>query len=541
MAFAATLFAAMMTACGGAWTEPDAGVAVDAAPQAALTATLTSPPRPVSVRDEVTVQGRVTGTPDAVSLEVDGSPIADLAPPYRYTWDARAWPEGPAELRLVARRGDDIARSEAQIVTIDRSAPFVVEVRPAPGLSDVQVSFPIELQLSEPVLTSSGAIQLTTADGRWPEYHLRADGSRLRIQLEPLEGLPTRLIVGLTPAITDLAGNPLTPLSYTYGLPPWLVARVTVPPADLELAVAGHTADGTPWFLAGGGGGWSMAEGWLGLPVIDSERAAVDGASTPALVALAGGSAVAFLAFEDGAWSLKRTTLQGLGRVADTVGPGLMQGETLWYSFVGRDAANSEPTAFVGRWSPGLEPTISAPVAAPASRVVGLELDRDGRPVVVFTDPKSRHHIARQDDEAWEELHAPWLSQAPPHLARAPDGALVVAAPGVAPMLYDVVAGRSLVDRARLDIPGLTNLQAAFGPDGALYVASSVGPVAMTQVEVYTVGIHGTLTPVVDRPPMEALRSATLRHLSLVAGRPTVLVLRTIGEGYEGIAATANR
>ncbi len=287
-AAAIVLLVSVVTACAGPGTPPS--------DDTDLRVTLTSPSGTVYVASTITVQVAVEGAPDLVRLLRDDEAFVTLTPPYTYVWDTVAEPEGSYALRAWARRGGVSVESDARTVVVDRTRPTVVERRPHPGDDNVWHAEPITVTFSEALLPSTvapGTVVLEAVGGAELDVSLELDaaGVVLTVTPETLVTGPAELRLGLSDAITDLAGNALiAPAAWTWSLPAWQLMggeslnvdpMISTQSASMALTSAGNPVvlwlednptsypptdlyvkrwDGSTWELLGG----SLDEGSLG-------------------------------------------------------------------------------------------------------------------------------------------------------------------------------------------------------------------------------------------------------------------------------------
>ena len=281
-------FLFVVMACAGPGAPPP--------DDADLRVTLTSPGGTVHVAGSITIQVDVEGAPDEVRLLRDGEAFVTLSPPYTYVWDTAAEPEGSYVLRACARRGEVSVESAARTVIIDRTRPTVAQRRPRPGEDNVWHAEPITITFSEALLPSTvspGTVVLEAVGGAELDVSLELDAAGVVLTVTPEESVtvPAVLRLGLSDAITDLAGNALiAPAAWTWSLPVWQLMggesvnvdpMISVQSASMALTSAGDPVvlwlednpdsypptdlyvkrwDGSAWELLGG----SLDEGSLG-------------------------------------------------------------------------------------------------------------------------------------------------------------------------------------------------------------------------------------------------------------------------------------
>lgn len=171
----------------------------------------------------------VTGPPPtSVELVVDDQKVASLTPPYRFSWDTRMVAEGNHNVIARSFLGSQMAMSQILKVIVDRTAPLVTRRAPIADASSVPLTDPIQLTFSESVSPSTirdGTIALAVGSTPIPTTtQLSADGKILSVQLKnPRElMLPAKVAASIATTITDLAGNPLAPTTWSWTYPLWM-------------------------------------------------------------------------------------------------------------------------------------------------------------------------------------------------------------------------------------------------------------------------------------------------------------------------------
>ncbi|AKU91761.1 Ig-like domain-containing protein [Vulgatibacter incomptus] len=177
----------------------------------------------------------VEGSPDSVELLGNGKPLLSADPSRPFDWDTTADAEGVYTVQAVARRDGLWAASERLKVVVDRTPPTALLRSPAPG-AVVAEGFTVEVVFSEPVLppTIDGAsVRLTAGGTEVPASRMLSfDGKLLSIGSSArLEGT-VEIALELSDRISDLAGNALSPVRWT-----WIS-----PPDRVELKVLGATS-----------------------------------------------------------------------------------------------------------------------------------------------------------------------------------------------------------------------------------------------------------------------------------------------------------
>lgn len=177
-----------------------------------------------SVDIQVFVEG---GDPERVDLALDGSPIATLPPPYRYDLGADDLDEGSHEVVAVARVDGVEHSSEALELILDRTAPRVVDQRPAAD-EPYEAGSVLEIVFSEPMsLASIDDASAPVVNGLGEQFvvdrDLSADGRTLTITLR--DGPPSaagRILAQLGAAVRDVAGVALAATDVVWTMPLWI-------------------------------------------------------------------------------------------------------------------------------------------------------------------------------------------------------------------------------------------------------------------------------------------------------------------------------
>ena len=204
----------------GAGDTPDSGTQLSIAITAPLGTLYTSGPVSISVA----LGG---GTPERVQLFKGAVELATLSPPYTYTWETAAEPEGSYTLTARATQSGRTFSSEPVTIIVDRTNLQVASRSPVPGTTNVDSSRPIQVVFSKPVqartvsdTTVSFAVSGVLAE---KTLSLSSDGKTLTITPKVKPPLPTTVSIGLSSGILDSAGNalvvPSTP--WNFELPQW--------------------------------------------------------------------------------------------------------------------------------------------------------------------------------------------------------------------------------------------------------------------------------------------------------------------------------
>jgi hypothetical protein len=212
--------------------QPDAG-----SPGGTLSSVrLLKPTGTVFTNGTLDVQVELVGSPNVlVELVLDGKDtVAVLEPPaYKLAWNTASIQEGPHLLTARAVLGSKTLVSEARTVTVDRTPPQFVLRTPAPDAQEVSVHEPIYAVFSEAIKTETltdSSVRLTLAGGATVPrtISLSSDGKTLRVLPNSSPSVPSTLMLNVTNAITDMAGNNLSlpANSWTWTLPAWITHAI---------------------------------------------------------------------------------------------------------------------------------------------------------------------------------------------------------------------------------------------------------------------------------------------------------------------------
>jgi len=204
----------------GGGDTPDSGTQLSIAITAPIGTLYTSGPVSISVA----LRG---GTAERVQLFKGAVELATLSPPYTYTWETAAEPEGSYTLTARATQSGRTVSSEPVTIIVDRTNLQVASRSPVPGATNVDSSRPIQVVFSKPVqartvsdTTVSFAVSGVLAE---KTLSLSSDGKTLTITPKTKPPLPTTVSIGLSSGILDSAGNalvvPSTP--WNFELPQW--------------------------------------------------------------------------------------------------------------------------------------------------------------------------------------------------------------------------------------------------------------------------------------------------------------------------------
>jgi len=239
---------------------PDAGVD-DATPADAavekvaptLTLALLAPSGPVVTNGVVHVSVVVSppvpvtlskGSSTLVVLGGDdggaGSTPTDGGTTLTWDWDTSSLAEGLYSLTATASLESQVVASQPIAITVDRTAPTVIDRTPANGNTNVPIADPITIRLSEPVAPSTfspTAVSLVNVQTIVPATsQLSADGLKITVTPTSPISLPASMSASLSAPLADKAGNKVVLGTWSWALPAWvqypmLVAWPTYAPA----------------------------------------------------------------------------------------------------------------------------------------------------------------------------------------------------------------------------------------------------------------------------------------------------------------------
>ena len=260
-ALGAALTAVPMAGCSGESGGGSVSVEID------------GPVGPAFTNGILTFQVDVRGRPERVELRLDGALLSPLTYPYLWAWDTGGTAEGTYFVAAVALDADGavLDESEPVEVTVDRTAPVIVERHPAAGAENVAVQDTVTIVLDEPV-------DLSTVDGARIEFVsgnpvlgalASADARTLTLPAaSPFLPVPNVAVVDLA-EVRDRAGNPVDTGAWTYEIPSWLALgdAARLPAAEASEPAVAAGADGEPFvaFLQDAGASHDLvASRWNG-------------------------------------------------------------------------------------------------------------------------------------------------------------------------------------------------------------------------------------------------------------------------------------
>lgn len=210
---------------------------------------ITAPAGTAYTNGVVEVRLDVTGhTPDRVELLKDGEVMAELAPPYTYTWDTAGEAEGTYRLEARAALGDLAYVSASREVVVDRTPPQVVSRVPEPGAQEVWVQSPIRAEFSEPVKRSTvtkESVHLTVGDVAVAHtVSLSEDGKTVTVVPVTQMTAPSAVTLAFSRTVTDLAGNAAVNLeeAWSWAVPEFVPYPVhSIVPRNPHTGVTAYT------------------------------------------------------------------------------------------------------------------------------------------------------------------------------------------------------------------------------------------------------------------------------------------------------------
>lgn len=169
----------------------------------------------------------VPATIDILS-SASATPLATIGPNFNFMWDTTNVPEGSYQVTARASFGGQPASSAPITVIVDRTAPTITSRTPLPDATNVDLTLPIVVTVSEPLApatVSASGVTLTIGGSTVPSKTvLSADGKTLTTTLTKRQAvaLPATFQQVLPATITDLAGNALSTTPWTWMAPLWL-------------------------------------------------------------------------------------------------------------------------------------------------------------------------------------------------------------------------------------------------------------------------------------------------------------------------------
>lgn len=427
---------------GGSVQTPDAGPSAPTVSVSFLEPTAPTVYTNGSVLFRAQVSG---GAARNVELLQGTEVLATLTPPYEYTWDTTALPEGSHSLtvRATAEDGSGTAVSPARTVVIDRTPPAVLTQVPTAGEGNVYVEDPVTLTFSEPLLASTlNTNSVKLSDGSFSGYgltlSLSADGKTLTLLPRTVLSAPDQFRVFLRPEVTDLAGNPIDDLFYaseSWNLPVWhappALSRGTSSSSGRNHALAAPrrgpptatwTQDGRLCAARWDGRAWqalgqatsspcgTVAEDYGTAPTI-----ALDTAERP-VIAWRGSGEVAVARWDGSAWQRIGSGSLRVYALALAAQPAMALDAAGNPVVAWDDSNTSTIDMYVARWDGSAWQPLGDALSATAGQFTwtdkpSLAVDGQGRPVLAWQELGSstgqRIHVRRWTGTAWEALGVP--------------------------------------------------------------------------------------------------------------------------------------
>ncbi len=159
----------------------------------------------------------------AIELYLDNQLLTILQEPYLYTWNISSWSDGIYTLEARVKLSEQVFKSETRIITLDRTAPKIVDRKPSPEATNVWLADSIEIQFSEAInkdLVTQSQIVLGDAQGQNLDISTSLTDTRVIVKLNETPVLPTTLSLSL-PELSDRAGNVFQQTSWSWSVPKW--------------------------------------------------------------------------------------------------------------------------------------------------------------------------------------------------------------------------------------------------------------------------------------------------------------------------------
>ena len=246
---------------------------------------IASPASPAYTNGSISIQV-VFSPPSAAPAQVDlldgSSKLVTISAPFTYVWNTALVAEGPHQITARAAFGAQTVTSAPVTIFVDRTRPQIRSQLPAPAATDVDLSNPIQIGFSEPLIpaTVTGSVSLSAAGVAIPiTTALSADGKTVTISLSNRSAitLPADVTVAVSATVSDLAGNQLgtvapwlwhAPLWINYGMLLGQYPSLALDPSDAAIVCTAveQGAIGSNEFLLqiarhGGGQTWDTSFG----------------------------------------------------------------------------------------------------------------------------------------------------------------------------------------------------------------------------------------------------------------------------------------
>ncbi len=408
----------------------------------ANTVTITSPTTVVYTNGTVTISV-ATSQPATSSISViaagpTGSQTIGTVPPSQtsLSWNTSSVPEGSYSLTAQLAAGGTVVTSASATVIVDRTAPRVVpsSLIPAPGASNVVFVAPITIGFSEPVRdatvnANSISIQSRAGTNVPSAVSLSSDGTTATVNLTSDRTVDLGTFTGvLSSSITDLAGNPLAPLTvaWTWTAPPWIPYAGLASTGFPLLAVGRRFQPFVAYTVCGPGSpanacppvahvAFNDGQAWndLGVPAPDALPGAlfVDAQNRPTLAWASelpdGSSEVSFATWNGMTWSPDYPSIRVSSPAAasnvDTLGVALdsMDRPILAYrATIAGSPATSD--VYVAAWTGTAWNTSYGSVGAPLAVALDVLVGAGDTPVVTVTSSDRSSGAFVWNGTAWD-------------------------------------------------------------------------------------------------------------------------------------------
>ncbi len=167
-----------------------------------------------------------------IAVYADATEIGTIVPPSAtFAWSTTGVPEKAYSVTAqIVWNGQTLASSPVMVI-VDRTAPTITKMTPAPGATNVVLAAPITISISEPLLSTTvkpSFLSLTAGGVSLPTtLSLDSTGQVITVVVTSNAGvaLPQTFTGTLAvSSVTDLAGNALavSSSSWTWSVPDWI-------------------------------------------------------------------------------------------------------------------------------------------------------------------------------------------------------------------------------------------------------------------------------------------------------------------------------
>ena len=187
------------------------------------------PSATVYTNGNVNVQVAFAGSPNTVALLKNGEVLTNLSAPYAYIWNTSVEPEGDYSLSARATLSSgSVVVSDPVVIHVDRTSPTLLTQSPQPNMQTVDPGVTLMDTFSETIAPSSvtpANFQVKRKRDSTPVTGaIAVNGSKITFVPDVLER-STIYEIHIA-GVTDLTGNPITPLISSFTTVEWGIPQL---------------------------------------------------------------------------------------------------------------------------------------------------------------------------------------------------------------------------------------------------------------------------------------------------------------------------